>query len=561
MGKRRNYLLGEELIRRGYCTLEQIDRSLSLQSETKETLGAVLIRLGFISEHQLLETLSDQLNLPYIDPTTSSVDKSVLSRVSAKVAKHYHIFPIKFQNNGVLIVSNDPQQGEMIEELKAMLGTEIYLALAERRKIDRAIQRYYGIGASVLEDLVRDDKARGKTAQTEHTTLVEDVTATEEEGTVRDLVNQLLLDAQKKRASDIHIEPFPDHLSIRYRVDGVLMDANVPESIVKFHANIISRIKIMANLDVSEKRLPQDGRIKIKIGSEELDLRISILPSAFGESLVIRILTPARLLEMDQIQFSEQNTLLVKQILTRNSGILLMTGPTGSGKTTTLYACLKELNGKGKKIITVEDPVEYQISGVVQMQVHPKIGLTFASGLRHMLRHDPDVMMVGEIRDIETAEIAIRSAMTGHLVFSTLHTNDACGAVARLMDMEIESFLVASSLECVISQRLVRLICSSCKEVDSNPPHVFTNSPLASGMTSYKGKGCEQCGGSGYYGRLAIHEVLPMNDHLRDCISRQMALTKFREEAVKQGMIRLVDDGLQKVKAGLTTISEVMQFG
>lgn len=560
MTKKKNYLLGEELIRRGYSTLEQIDRALAIQAESKETLGTILVRLGFISEHQLLEVLSDQLKLPYLDPIAAQIDKSVFARVSAKIAQHYHIFPIRYESGGILIVSHDPLNSEMLEELRAILGIEIFVGLAERKKIDQAIQRYYGIGASVLEDLVRDDLKRGRVKEEEGVGRVEDVTATTEEGTVRDLVNQLLLDAQKKRASDIHIEPFPERLSIRYRIDGVLSDANVPESIRKFHANIISRIKIMADMDVSERRLPQDGRIKIKVASDELDLRVSILPTVFGESLVIRILTPTRLLGIDQIGFSGPHLAAIKQILKKPAGIMLLTGPTGSGKTTTLYACLKELNDFGKKIITIEDPVEYQISGVIQMQVHPKIGLTFASGLRHMLRHDPDVMMVGEIRDLETAEISIRSSLTGHIVLSTLHTNDACGAVARLLDMGIESFLVSSSLECVIAQRLVRMICNHCRVPDPNPPRIAVNLPNFSNGPFYKGKGCDQCGGSGFFGRMAIHEVLIISDNLRDCISRQMSLTKFREEAMKEGLIKLVHDGLAKASQGLTAVSEVMQF-
>ncbi len=559
MGKKQNYLLGEEFIRRGYATLEQIDRALSIQSESQEALGVVLVRLGFISEHQLLEVLSEQLAIPYIDPLSVSIEKPVLTRVSAKVAQHYQIFPIRFERGGILVVSNNPQKSELVEELRAILGTDIHFGLSEGKKINQAIQKYYGTGASVLEDLVRDDLKKGK-PKAEKGSKIEDVTATTEEGTIRDLVNQLLLDAQKRRASDVHIEPFQEHLSIRYRIDGVLVDANVPESIQKFHSNIISRIKIMADLDVSERRLPQDGRIRIAIGSDDVDLRVSILPSVYGESLVIRILAPTRLLGIDQISFSPTNVSYLKQALHKHSGIFLLTGPTGSGKTTTLYACLKELNNSGKKIITIEEPVEYQISGVVQMQVHPKIGLTFASGLRHMLRHDPDVMMVGEIRDLDTAEIAIRSAMTGHLVFSTLHTNDACGAVARLMDMGIESFLVASSLECVIAQRLVRGICPSCKTVDPNPPIIAASFQIPSGTIFYKGNGCEQCSGTGYYGRIAIHEVLLLSDHLRDMISKQMTLTRFREEAIKEGMIKLVTDGLDKVKQGITTISEVIQF-
>lgn len=561
--KRKNYFLGEELIRRGAATLEQVDRALSLQTETKESLGSIMVRLGFISEHTLLDVLADQLNLPYVDPMTIQIEKDALNRVPAKVAQHYHIFPIRIQNQNLLVASNDPLRNELLEELRAILTTEIQFALSERRKIDQAIQKYYGIGASVLEDLVRDDLKKTKpqtSVAAEIASDVEDVGASQAEGTVRNLVNQLLFDAQKKRASDIHIEPFADHLSIRYRVDGALVDANVPDTIQKFHANIISRIKIMANLDVSEKRLPQDGRIKIKLDKDELDLRVSILPTTFGEAIVIRILTPARLVGLEQIGFSSQHIAQIRKVLQKNAGIFLLTGPTGSGKTTTLYACLKELNEAGKKIITIEDPIEYQISGVIQMQTHPKIGLNFASGLRHMLRHDPDVMMVGETRDLETAEISIRSALTGHLVLSTLHTNDAPGAVARLMDMGIESYLVASSLEGVIAQRLVRQICKHCKQVDDKIPGGVPNGVSLAGVISYHGKGCEQCNGTGYYGRVAIHEVLVIDDYLRDCISRNMTLVQFRDEAKKRGMKQLVEDGIEKVKQGITTISEVIQY-
>ncbi len=544
--KKKDYLLGEELLRKQLVTWEQLDHSLEVQKETGEFLGEILIRFGYLAEYQLLEVLADQYDLPFVDPIDMPAVKQALDRMSAKIAHHYHVFPLKMDQNKLLVATSQPADFNLIQELNAILGVEIKIALAEQWKIDEAIQKYYGIGAPIVEQLEQSQKKSPASSPREPMSgpVVEEMEASVGEASIRELVNQLLVDAQKKRASDIHIEPFPDHLSVRYRIDGILQEAKVAEGIRQFHASIISRIKIMANLDISERRLPQDGRIKIKIKDEELDLRISLLPTAFGESLVIRILSPARLLKLDAIGLSEANLKLVRQIIARPWGVVLLTGPTGSGKTTTLYACLNTLNDVGRKIITVEDPVEYQLRGIIQMQVHPKIGLTFARGLRHMLRHDPDVMMVGEIRDPETAEIAIRSSLTGHLVFSTLHTNDAPAAAARLIDLGMEPYLVASSLECVVAQRLVRLICDSCKKKTE---------------TGYLGSGCDRCSGTGFYGRTAIHEFFVLDAELKDMLARRVSTRELRESAVKKGMITLREDGLAKARAGITTESEVLR--
>lgn len=544
--KKKDYLLGEELLRKQLVTWEQLDHSLEVQKETGEFLGEILVRFGYLTELQLLEVLADQYGLAFVDPLGMPAVKQALNRITAKIAHHYHVFPIKLDQNKLMVATSQPADFNLIQELNAILGVEVKIALAERWKIDEAIQKYYGIGAPIIEQLEQSQKKSPPVPQSESSgrPAVEEMEASVGEASIRELVNQLLVDAQKKRSSDIHIEPFPDHLSVRYRIDGILQEAKVPEGIQQFHASIISRIKIMANLDISERRLPQDGRIKIRIKDEELDLRISLLPTAFGESLVIRILSPARLLRLDGIGLSETNLKLIRQLIARPWGVVLLTGPTGSGKTTTLYACLNELNDVGRKIITVEDPVEYQLKGIIQMQVHPKIGLTFARGLRHMLRHDPDVMMVGEIRDPETAEIAIRSSLTGHLVFSTLHTNDAPAAAARLIDLGMESYLVASSLECVMAQRLVRLICESCKKKIAN---------------GYAGSGCEHCSGTGFYGRTAIHEFFVLDAELKDMLARRVSTRELRETAIKKGMVTLREDGLAKARAGLTAESEVLR--
>jgi type II secretory ATPase GspE/PulE/Tfp pilus assembly ATPase PilB-like protein len=364
-----------------------------------------------------------------------------------------------------------------------------------------------------------------------------------------------LSEAIKDRATDIHLEPFQDELRTRFRIDGVLYNINTPETIKFFHPAIVSRIKIMAHLNIAERRLPQDGRIKIKVHGQELDLRVSILPTAFGEAVHIRVLNPSFFLEIENLGLSSENLKIIEEMIKRPHGIIFVTGPTGSGKSTTLYAILARINSSAVKIITIEDPVEYQLKGVNQIQVIPKIGLTFATGLRHMLRHDPDVMMVGEVRDYETAEIAIRSALTGHLVFSTLHTNDAAGAVTRLLDMGIETFLVSSSLECLIAQRLVRIICSKCKV--PLPSNIVNEAK--EGLELFEGKGCEECRFTGYHGRTAIYEILPLSEAIRELILSRASSQQIKQKAVSLGMRTLRQDGLHKVLKGITTFTEVMR--
>ena len=442
--------------------------------------------------------------------------KPLFHEVPARIAFHYLAFPLSKENGKLRLAVPQGISRQVQEELRVVLGAELEFSFLPRPEIQALISKAYGVGAGVIELL-----AGGEKREAEEKDLETIDSSAGDDPTIAQLVNEFLMDALKHRASDIHIEPFEETLQIRYRVDGRLMEADVPEKILSLARSIASRIKIMAKLDIGEKRLPQDGRIKIKQGREELDLRVSVLPSCHGESIVIRILKPLELLSLEDLGFEEEGLRKIRSQLQKPHGIILITGPTGSGKTTTLYASLKELNQTERKIITIEDPVEYKLPGIIQMQVHSKINFSFARALRSMLRHDPDCLMIGEIRDTETAEIAIRSALTGHLVFSTLHTHDAPSAVTRLVEMGIEPYLVASSLEAVIAQRLVRRVCFSCK-----------------GLTDH---GCGTCGGKGFYGRLAISEIMIMTDALRDLILERKLGSILRRQAIQEGMQSLPD--------------------
>ncbi|MFC1755484.1 GspE/PulE family protein, partial [Thermoproteota archaeon] len=420
------------------------------------------------------------------------------------------------------------------------------------------IHKYYGLGAETLEKMVSEREEEEVDSKAQKT---EDLDSLTEEASVIKFVNQILLKAVEERATDIHIEPFEDELKVRFRIDGILYPTTIPATIKYFHSAIISRVKIMSQLNIAERRLPQDGRMKVKVQNYELDLRVSVVPTVFGESVQIRILSQQSSLVLEKLGLARSNLDVIDSVIHLSHGIIFVTGPTGSGKTTTLYASLKKINSNKVKIITIEDPVEYQLLGVTQIQVQSKIGLTFAQGLRSVLRHDPDVLMVGEVRDYETAEIAIRSALTGHLVFSTLHTNDAAGAVTRLLDMGVEPFLVSSSLECIVAQRLVRTICPSCRTKIKPDKKLLQELHLDAGksLELFEGKGCEICKFTGYKGRTAIHEVLRMNEDIRQMVIEKASSQVIKRKAVEQGMKTLIQDGWQKVVEGMTTISEVVR--
>jgi type II secretion system protein E len=547
--------LGELLMEKGMLTPPQLADALDFQTKTGEYLGAVLVRRGIITEPQLMEVLAEQLGMPCAHLAEITVAPELLAKVPPTVATRYLLMPIAMSNNTLHVAIADPFDVQTLDELRLLLKCQITPVLAGSREIREAIQRHYGLGASAVEQLL-DTGARVVSP----TTATEDLTESVGNASIMSFVNQVLLQGVKDRATDIHIEPYETYMRIRERVDGMLYAMPIPPDLVKLHQEVVSRIKVMAKLDIAERRLPQDGRIKIRIDGQELDLRVSVLPTSFGEGVDIRILSSWMLFSLEQLGLGEDHLRILSELLARPHGILFVTGPTGSGKTTTLYTCLSKLNVEDRKIITIEDPIEYQLSGISQIQVHPKIGLSFAAGLRSMLRHDPDIMMVGEVRDPETAGITIRSALTGHLVFSTLHTNDAASGVTRLLDMELEPYLVASSVLCFIAQRLVRLVCPDCREPIAPAPELrqqFGVTDLPGQLM--RGRGCLACKGTGFKGRTAIYEFLVVDESIQSLILRKATSHDIALAAVRQGMRTLRQDGWSKVLHGLTTPEEVLR--
>jgi len=553
--------LGKMLLENGLITQEDLDKALAEQEKNGQLLGRILVRDEVVSEDDLLPVLSAQLGIPHVTVKGEKVDPSLIERVPAKYTHHYRFVPLHLEDGTLSIAIADPLDLQSLDDLSLFLGLKIKPFLGGEKEIEEGLKRYYGIGAETVERIISQDETSSDLALPEM--AAEDIEDLAQDASIIKFVNQILLEAFRERATDIHIEPFQNELRVRYRIDGILYDANVPLNIKYFHRAIVSRIKIMANLNIAERRLPQDGRVKVKVGHNELDLRISILPTPFGETVDIRLLSTSYvLLGLEKLGLLDKDLSILESVIKRPHGIILVTGPTGSGKTTTLYSCLSKINKSERKIITIEDPIEYQLRGVTQIQVLPKIGLTFAQGLRSMLRHDPDIMMVGEIRDFETAEIAIQVALTGHLVFSTVHTNDAASTVTRLIDMGVEPYLISSSVELIIAQRLVRLCCPYCKK-EVKIEEEFTEEPgieqlLKKGVV-YEGQGCEHCKLTGYRGRTGIYEFLLVTDRIRDLILRGVPANKIKEEALAQGMRTLRQDGLEKVELGLTSIGEVIR--
>jgi len=556
-------LIGQMLIDEGVIISKQLEIGLREQKKSNDFICTTLVKLGFASEEKIFHVLSRQLNVPYIKLKDRDIEPLIIQRVPAKFASHYKIMPIEFKDNLLTIAMADPLDIRVLDDLRLLLGLEVRGVLASELEIQEAIRKYYGVGAETLEKIVAQKPPSEELRMI--TEKVEDLEALAEDASIIKFVNQILSEAIKERATDIHVEPFQDELRTRFRIDGVLYEINIPATIKYFHPAIVSRIKIMAGLNIAERRLPQDGRIKIKINEEELDLRVSIIPTIFGESVQIRILSSKFFLELEKLGLLPEDLKLITEVIKKPHGIIFVSGPTGSGKSTTLYAALARINYNAIKIITIEDPVEYQLRGINQIQIIPQIGFNFATALRHMLRHDPDVMMVGEVRDYETAEIAIRAALTGHLIFSTLHTNDAAGAVTRLLDMGVEPFLVSSSLECLIAQRLVRLICPSCKVplISEKKKEIFQQikdiklDPAK--IELYEGKGCEECRFTGYRGRTGIYEILTITEPIRESILARASSQQIKQKAVLEGMRTLRQDGLQKVIKGLTTFTEVIR--
>ena len=550
--------LGDMLIERGLITADDLDRALTEQKRTGEFLGGILTRLKLLTHEQLLPVLSEQVGIPYVQLAQARITPEALAKVPPKFASRYRIMPLALTNGSLQVAIADSFDIQTLDELKLLLNCDVKPVLADQREIQEAIQRHYGIGASAVERLL--DAGGGH--ETSTASLAEDLSAKPDDASVISFVNQLMLSTVRERATDIHIEPFDQTLRIRQRIDGVMYEIPIPTDLVKLHQAIVSRIKVMAQLDIAEKRLPQDGRIKVRLDGQELDLRISVLPTNFGESVEIRVLSSTMLLSLQQLGLGVDHLDALVKLIEKPHGIIFVTGPTGSGKTTTLYSCLNKLNVPNVKIITIEDPIEYQLLGITQLQVHPKIGFSFSQGLRSILRHDPDIMMVGEVRDPETAEITIRSALTGHLVFSTLHTNDAAGGVTRLLDMGIEPYLVASSVLCFVAQRLVRVVCRACEEERPAPPGLREEFQLQGEvpkMLRY-GRGCQECKGTGYKGRTAIYEFLALNETVQHLVLRRASSHEIAQAAQQAGKMRtLRQDGWQKIQDGMTTPQEVLR--
>ena len=549
--------IGRLLMQKGLITIENVDQALDEQKKSGLSLGQILVDLGCISQEQLYFALSEQFDIEYIKLRNISIAHSVIEKVPAKFATHYKLIPIALQGNCLTLAVSDPLDINTLDDLKLILKKDIRIVLASPEDISSAIKKYYGVGAETIEKMA-------PSAQDEPVfEYSQDLVKSAEDASIIEFVNQIVLEAYRRRATDIHIEPYADELKIRYRIDGILYDTKIPKNIKNFQAAIISRVKIMSSLNIAERRLPQDGRIKVKISGAEIDLRVSILPTPFGESVVIRLLSTNVLYGLKNLGFLKKDQVLFESLIRKPHGIIFVTGPTGSGKTTTLYASLSTINDKEKKILTIEDPIEYQLKGITQMQVHPKIGLNFSHGLRTMLRHDPDVMMVGEVRDYETAEITIRVALTGHLVFSTLHTNDAAGGMTRLVDMGIEPFLVASSVLAFIAQRLIRVICPECKVRITPDKEILKElaggSENSSDLKIFQGKGCQACNNTGYKGRTAIYEILTVSESIRELVLKRVSSEEIKKRAVSLGMRTLRQDGWAKVIAGITTPQEVLR--
>ncbi len=549
--------LGDTLVQRGKITSDQLQTAMGAKRDPTERLDRILVRLGYIAERDVLEVLGEQLHFPVVDLTKATIDVETLKQMPAKLVHRRKLIPLEKTNGKIRVATCDPFDLYGFDELRMITGLDVAPVLASETEINNVIKKYFGVGGDTISRLVEDD---GIEVVSEVNEDAGDLAEMAQDASVVKLVNDLLVEAINERASDIHIEPYENELKIRYRIDGVLQSANVPPQIRRFQAAIISRIKILSNLNIAEKRLPQDGSFKIKVHGREIDIRVSVIPMVFGEGIVMRILDKqAVLLSLNDIGFATEMKNVFEKVINQPHGILLVTGPTGSGKTTTLYASLNTIVSEEIKILTVEDPVEYHLGGINQVGVNLKSGLTFAKGMRSFLRHDPDVIMVGEIRDLETAETAIQASLTGHFVLSTLHTNDACSATTRLLDMGVEPFLVASSLEAVLAQRLIRCICKKCRE-EYTPKATEVPPDFGwKGEKLFRGKGCRDCRNTGFAGRKGIFELLHLDDDLRELILQRSSTSKLLNAARQKGLILLREDGFNKVRTGVTTIEEVVR--
>jgi len=543
-------------------TKEQLHVARSEATKQKISLRESILKLGLVSETELLMAVAEKSGLKFLNISPADINSNALKVITANVASHYNVVPLKIDGNILQIATSDPFNQDLQSEIELILDNShnVEFILSTSESIKKAIRKAYGVGAATVEQMVTAEAINN--TSTHKDDLIDESKA--REASVIKLVNQLLTDAISAGATDIHFEPYGSELRVRYRIDGLLHDAGVPNTVRFFREGITSRIKIISGLDIAEKRLPQDGRAQVDISNYKFDLRVSILPTRYGEAINIRILPQSTLIsDLPSLGLAENEVKKLRKLIFKPHGIILVTGPTGSGKTTTLYTCMNLLKDTDSKILTIEDPVEYDMPGIVQMQVHPEIGFTFARALRSMLRHDPDIMLVGEIRDLETAETAIRTALTGHLVFSTLHTNDAASAITRLLDMGIEPYLAASSIEAILAQRLVRVICANCKESYEPSDEVATAIkslvPLKELPMVYHGRGCSKCRFTGYQGRTAIAEVLLLSEKIRKITISRSHASEIDAQARREGMTSLFLAGVNKVHQGITTYEEVLK--
>lgn len=561
--------IGQVLVDMGFITDEQQELLVDEQHEHPgQLLGKVAIDMGLISDDQLSQALAEQLSLHAVSLADIKVPNNVLAMVAAPMAQMYRIVPIEFDGDTLTVATCDPQNLSVQDELRTFLGFNIRVVVATEPAMTSQLERYYGESTESVESIVSaleedaDLAAAAAGISADGPINLDDVTALADSAPVRKLLNMVLLMAIKEHASDLHFEPFEDEFRIRIKADGVLYEMVPPPRHLAFA--ITTRIKVMANLDIAERRLPQDGRIELTVGGHPVDLRVSVLPTMFGESVVMRVLDRSVVsLDLGKVGMNKETLAKFRDVIEKPNGIILVTGPTGSGKTTTLYSALNELNSVEDKLITTEDPVEYDMEGIVQVPIDASIGNTFAHILRSILRQDPDKILVGEIRDLETAEIAVQASLTGHLVFSTLHTNDAPSTIVRMKDMGVPTFLITATVEAILAQRLVRKVCMQCREEYTPPREVLEDLELTSDMVRgkrfYRGAGCELCNNTGYKGRVGLFELMIMNNDIRDAIMNNAQSDEIREMAVKQGMVSLRAAGIKACFEGTTTPDEVVR--
>lgn len=557
-------LFGQLLKDKGFVTEEQILEALTIQKQKGGLLGDILVSLRYLKQEQIMQTLSEHLGLEIVTIENTEIPTEVINLVPHAIAHLYRIIPVGINDNTLTVVQEDPLNFETVDDLRLILKYSIKPALCNKSAVIRALEKYYPKKHESVEQLLsefKNDTSCAKTIKGEYIDI-EELKKMADAAPVKKWVGLMFFDAVLNKASDIHFEAFEDGFRVRYRIDGMLYEKISPPK--QLGIPITSRIKVISGMDISERKLPQDGRIKLHVGGTPVDMRVSTLPTKYGESIVMRLLNKSAVsLDVNTIGFTPEELKLMHQLLNKPNGIILVTGPTGSGKTTTLYAALNYLNDVGTKIITTEDPVEYDIDGLIQVQINPSIGVSFANCLRAILRQDPDIILVGEMRDEESARIAIQASLTGHLVFSTLHTNDAPTTITRLIDMDIKPYLLTATVEAVISQRLVRKICASCKEEyepskESLMELNLTNADII-GKRFFRGKGCNDCNQIGYKGRMGIFEILVMNNEIRRLITEHVNTNVIRMAARKIGMKTLRDSGLQAIYNGLTTIQEIVR--